>query len=212
MLIITISFSPFLIGNSVRSISLKIQLFDSNENPMSKGECVDSKIVLLGSASVGKTCIICRAVSDEFDKELEIGDTTLNLQIWDTAGQERFRTLAPMYYGNAVIALLVFSVIDNHSLQDVQNWVEEMKQQTEQMPTLFVVANKIDLVDERRVLPEQGQAVATTGDGIEELSIRVAEESLKKLKSDDPGVATIVTKQQTVSLKSEGSTNKKCKC
>jgi GTPase SAR1 family protein len=49
---------------------------------------------MLGSASVGKTCIISRAVSEEFDKdmpatigasytskEIEIGDRTINLQI-----------------------------------------------------------------------------------------------------------------------------------
>jgi small GTP-binding protein len=204
---------------------------------MSK-ECIDSKIVLLGSASVGKTCIICRAVSDEFDKEmpatigacytskeLEIGDVTINLQIWDTAGQERFRTLAPMYYRNSIVALLVFSVIDDRSLQDVQTWAEEMKQQTEEMPTLFVVANKIDLVDERRVLPEQGQAIAKelgatyaevsakSGSGIDELFVNVAEESLKKLTADSTAVGPTVVKQQTVALKPDKpGKKKKCKC
>jgi small GTP-binding protein len=205
---------------------------------MTKGECIDSKIVLLGSASVGKTCIICRAVSDEFDKEmpatigacytskeLEIGDVTINLQIWDTAGQERFRTLAPMYYRNSIVALLVFSVIDDHSLQDVQNWADEMKQQTEDMPILFVVANKIDLTDERRVTPDQGKAVAKqvgafysevsakSGNGIDELFIQVAEESLKKLNTDSGGTPTATVKQATVSLKDEGpGKGKKCKC
>jgi small GTP-binding protein len=205
---------------------------------MPTGEMVDSKIVLLGSASVGKTCIICRAVSDEFDrempatigatytsKELEIGELTINLQIWDTAGQERFRTLAPMYYRNSVVALLVFSVVDDHSLQDVRNWAEEMKQQTEEMPTLFVVANKVDLVDERRVLPEQGQAVAKeldafysevsakSGSGIDELFIRVAEESLKKLNPDQASPTQTSVKPPTVTLKSDRPGKKqKCKC
>jgi Ras-related protein Rab-5C len=205
---------------------------------MTQRECIDSKIVLLGSASVGKTCIICRAVSDEFDKEipatigacytskeLDIGDLTVNLQIWDTAGQERFRTLAPMYYRNSIVALLVFSVIDDHSLQDVQNWAQEMKQQTEELPILFVVANKIDLTDERRVLPEQGQAVAKelkafysevsakSGTGIDELFIQVAEESLKKLNADQSAGPIATIKQQTVSLKAEGSEKKKkCNC
>jgi small GTP-binding protein len=170
---------------------------------------IDSKIVLLGSASVGKTSIICRAVSDEFDgempatigacytaKEVTIADTTVNLQIWDTAGQERFRTLAPMYYRGSVIALLVFSVIEEKSLQDVQDWADEMKQQTDEMPVLFVVGNKSDLVDERTVTTDQGESLskqlnafyfevsAKSGRGIDELFVRVAEESVKKLKSD----------------------------
>jgi small GTP-binding protein len=205
---------------------------------MPSDDAIESKIVLLGSASVGKTCIICRAVSDEFDKEmpatigacytskeLEIGDVTINLQLWDTAGQERFRTLAPMYYRNAIVALLVFSVIDDHSLQDVRTWAEEMKQQTEEMPILFVVANKIDLVDERRVLPEQGQAVAKelgafysevsakSGSGIDELFVRVAEESLKRINGDEEGTKPLTVKQQTVALKADPrEKKKKCKC
>ena len=31
---------------------------------------MDAKIVFLGATSVGKTSIICRAVSDEFDSEM----------------------------------------------------------------------------------------------------------------------------------------------
>ena len=72
---------------------------------------VDAKVVLLGASSVGKTCIVTRAVSDFFDPEqistvgasfsiktVIVGNTTMNLRIWDTAGQERFKSLAPMYY------------------------------------------------------------------------------------------------------------------
>jgi small GTP-binding protein len=173
---------------------------------------IDSKIVLLGSASVGKTSIICRAVSDEFDtempatigacytaKQVEVAGTQINLQIWDTAGQERFRTLAPMYYRGSIVALLVFSVIEEKSLQDVKDWADEIKQQADEMPVLFVVANKADLVDERTVTTDQGEAVskelgafysevsAKSGRGIDELFVRVAEESLKKLHGDGGG-------------------------
>jgi small GTP-binding protein len=170
---------------------------------------LDSKIVLLGSASVGKTSIICRAVSDEFDKEMPatigacytakevvIADTTVTLQIWDTAGQDRFRTLAPMYYRGSVIAILVFSVTEEKSLGDVKDWADEMKEQTDEMPVLFVVGNKADLVDERTVTTDQGDSLAKTlnalyfevsaksGRGVDELFVRVAEESVKKLQTD----------------------------
>jgi small GTP-binding protein len=191
-------------------------------------EGLDSKIVLLGSASVGKTSIILRAVSDEFDtempatigacytaKQVDVGGTSVNLQIWDTAGQERFRTLAPMYYRGSIVALLTFSVIEDKSLQDVKDWADEIKQQADEMPVLFVVANKADLADERTVTTDQGEAVskelgafyaevsAKTGRGIDELFVRVAEESVKKLKNEGGGGGGGAGPEKSVVLKAD---------
>jgi small GTP-binding protein len=175
---------------------------------------LDAKIVLLGAASVGKTCIITRATQNEFDgttqntigacytaKPTEVGSTTVALQIWDTAGQERFRTLAPMYYRGSVVALLVFSLIDEPSLADVRGWAEEMKGQVDEMPALFVVGNKCDLADERRIEAAAAEGLAAalgavycevsakTGAGVEELFLRVAEEALRRLQGGGNGDA-----------------------
>jgi small GTP-binding protein len=179
---------------------------------------IDAKIVLLGAASVGKTCIICRGVSDEFDQDMpntigacytakpvDIGGSTVALQIWDTAGQEKFRTLAPMYYRGSIVAVLVFSLIDEPSLNDVRNWAQEMQGQVDEMPVLFVVGNKCDLVEERKIEARAAEALAEelratycevsakSGVGIEELFLRVAEEALKKLQggSDSSAEPTI---------------------
>mgnify|MGYP001045440580 CR=1 FL=1 len=179
---------------------------------MADNKTIESKIVFLGAASVGKTSIICRAVSDEFDaempatigacytaKKVEINGTSVNLQIWDTAGQERFRTLAPMYYRGSVIAVLVFSLVESSSLDDVKNWASEIKKQTEEMPKLFVVGNKMDLENERQVTTAQGEAVAKeleaiyvevsakSGRGVDDLVVNIAEESVKKLSSNNSG-------------------------
>ena len=196
---------------------------------------IDSKIVLLGATSVGKTSIICRAVSDEFDaempatigacytaKQIELEKLCVNLQIWDTAGQERFRTLAPMYYRGSIVALLVFSLIEESSLNDVKNWAQEMKAQTDEMPTLFVIGNKMDLVEERTVSTEQAEAVAKelnafyyevsakSGRGIDELFVRVAEESSKKLLKENTGNAP---KNDGVGLQKETESKpKRFKC
>lgn len=37
-------------------------------------------------------------------------DREIKFEIWDTAGQERFHSLAPMYYRNALAAIVVFDV------------------------------------------------------------------------------------------------------
>ncbi|XP_054372001.1 ras-related protein Rab-43 isoform X2 [Molothrus ater] len=62
------------------------------------------KLVLIGDASVGKTCLVQRFKTGAFSerqgstigvdftmKSLEIQGKRVKLQIWDTAGQERFR-------------------------------------------------------------------------------------------------------------------------
>lgn len=166
----------------------------------------EAKIVLLGSASVGKTCIVCRAVCNEFDaempstygasyceKEVEVSGTTISLQIWDAAGAARFRTLAPMYYRGASVVVLVFSVIDKASLNDARAWAEEVQTQSDAIPPFVLVGNKCDLVDERTVEKSASEALASelratyfevsakTGIGIDELFLSVANHALNNL-------------------------------
>jgi small GTP-binding protein len=199
---------------------------------MEGGQTVDAKIVFVGQTMVGKTCIVTRACSDEFDDRLEptvgacfapkrvnIGGAEVNLQMWDTAGQERFRSLAPMYYRGSVVAVLVFSVTDRASLTEVEHWAEEIKKQTEVVPVLVVVGNKIDLTDQRVVPIEEGERLAKeikglycevsakVGNGIEELFEMVAESALRRLRKD-----LMPAKPKTVVLKKDGKKKQKKCC
>ena len=78
---------------------------------MSSSETV--KVVLLGEAGDGKTCIISRFITGSFNpdtisslsaqfisKTMEFKDINriIKFDIWDTAGQERFRALAKIFY------------------------------------------------------------------------------------------------------------------
>ena len=64
------------------------------------------KIVLVGNAGVGKTCLVRRFTQGAFPcgqgatigvdfmiKSLTVNGIKVKLQIWDTAGQERFRSI-----------------------------------------------------------------------------------------------------------------------
>ena len=73
--------------------------------PIDRG--VDAKIVVMGSAGVGKSSLLNRYVQNKFDpknttstsgalfitKKVIMSGVKVRLQLWDTAGQERFRSM-----------------------------------------------------------------------------------------------------------------------
>ncbi|KAH8120093.1 GTP-binding protein ypt5 [Phellopilus nigrolimitatus] len=120
---------------------------------------VQVKLVLLGEAAVGKSSVVLRFVSDEFqaNKEPTIGaafltqkcrleDRVLRYEIWDTAGQERFHSLAPMYYRNAQAAVVVYDVTKGASLEKAKSWVKELQRQANPNIVIALAGNKVDLV------------------------------------------------------------------
>ena len=156
------------------------------------------KIVLLGESTVGKTSIINVVHGGEYIpdqpttigacfyiKKMKVGNSTVKLHIWDTAGQERFRSLAPMYYRDAQYALLVFAVNHEDSFSAVEGWHKGLVSSCTIMPKVIIVANKIDLVKERVITTEEGEALA------KQLNARYVEISAKE---DKPSVDKIFEK------------------
>jgi len=120
---------------------------------------VQVKLVLLGEAAVGKSSVVLRFVSNEFqaNKEPTIGaafltqkcrleDRVLRYEIWDTAGQERFHSLAPMYYRNAQAAVVVYDITKASSLEKAKTWVKELQRQANPNIVIALAGNKLDLV------------------------------------------------------------------
>ncbi len=100
------------------------------------------KLVLCGNAAVGKTSITMRYKEGVFKKvheptlagayqekkfKTKSGDE-IQLNIWDTAGDERFRSIMPLYYRDAEIALLVFDLTDPESFKGIDYWLGELEE------------------------------------------------------------------------------------
>ena len=113
----------------------KIEILGKNIEPDLK-----FKIILVGNMSVGKSCLTLRATEGIFKENLEstvhlsictfnvkINDTKISLQIWDTCGQEKFRALIRSYYTNSSLAIIVYSVTDKDSYDDVNMWYKYIK-------------------------------------------------------------------------------------
>ena len=83
------------------------------------------------------------------------------LEILDTAGTEQFASMRDLYIKNGQGFLLVYSITNKQTLQDVQpmrDQIVRLKGQ-ENVP-IILVGNKRDIYDEREVRPEEGEAVA----------------------------------------------------
>lgn len=121
------------------------------------------KVVVIGDASVGKSCLAYRFCKGEFNENMEpsIGatfmtqvvdcssDSVVKFEIWDTAGQERYKSITPMYMRGASVAVVVFDITAEETYDGARNWVKETRASTDAL--IALVGNKCDLRASRTV-------------------------------------------------------------
>ncbi|XP_041006807.1 ras-related protein RHN1-like isoform X1 [Juglans microcarpa x Juglans regia] len=134
---------------------------------------VQAKLVLLGDMGTGKTSLVLRFVKGQFfeyqestigaaffTQVLSLNEATIKFDIWDTAGQERYHSLAPMYYRGAAAAVVVYDITSMDSFVRAKKWVQELQRQGNPNLIMFLVANKADLEEKRKVAVEEGEQYA----------------------------------------------------
>jgi small GTP-binding protein len=158
-------------------------------------------VVLVGDTQVGKTCILHRLTSGIFRENstitiggafqtyvLSTGSGCVTMQIWDTAGQERYRSLAPMYYRSANVAILCFDLTNAASFRALASWAGELTARAPNDLQTVVVGNKADVVNQRIIDATEASSFAEThraaaylecsaktGEGISEVFKKAAE-------------------------------------
>ena len=147
------------------------------------------KMIFVGDQGTGKTCILNRFATNQFDeqyqttigldfqsKNVSIHDQDVRLLLYDTAGQEKFRSLIPMYTRDANIILLVYDISNRDSFTNLTHWLKDLTNVNMEEVILCIVANKIDLVDKRVVTNEEGQKFADEHDFIfQEISAKTGD-------------------------------------
>lgn len=133
---------------------------------MSKGpETV--KVVLIGESGVGKTSIISRFINDTFDHNVvtSLGasyisktltfpeqNKSIKFDIWDTAGQEKYRSLAKVFYKDAMIIVFVYDITSISSFNEIKNfWYKQIQDNILCPPIYALAANKSDLYESEKV-------------------------------------------------------------
>jgi small GTP-binding protein len=133
----------------------------------------EAKVVIVGRTTVGKTSIVNCALNGAcawdgtrptvgvnfVTKRHQVNGTIVALHIWDTAGQERYRAMTPMYFRGAHIGVIVFSVIDRASFEEVPYWHDAITAASSGL-LCVLVGNKTDCTEDRVIFPEDGEAAA----------------------------------------------------
>ena len=130
-------------------------------------ENIVCKVVLVGDAGVGKTCIIQRYVKDQYKEENDSTisssynykkidykkyNKSISFDIWDTAGQELYRAMAKNFYLNAAIGILVYDIRRKQSFDSIKEyWYEQLKVAGEENMIIGIAGNKCDLFNQEQV-------------------------------------------------------------
>ena len=98
-------------------------------------------------------------------KEVEIDNKKIKLQLWDTAGNENFSSIAKAYYMSSSLIVLVYAINNRNSFENIQKWVNDVINNTNENPKFLLIGNKCDLEkDQRQVTTEEAQEYAEDND------------------------------------------------
>ncbi|TXT57638.1 MAG: hypothetical protein BAJATHORv1_10341 [Candidatus Thorarchaeota archaeon] len=177
---------------------------------MSEGFDYMRKVVMIGAGGSGKTALVNRFLTQKFSEQyiVTIGsqfavktvkveqnekDVMVKLLVWDLAGQERFDFIRTSYYRGSKGALLVFDVTRKSTYLELPKWIQETENALGERIPIVLLANKVDLIDDRVISTEMGETFskeqnlegyletsALTGQNVEEAFRILATKSIQK--------------------------------
>lgn len=134
----------------------------------------DYKLVVLGAGGVGKSCLTVQfvqgvyldtydpTIEDSYRKTIEIDNKVFDLEILDTAGIAQFTAMRELYIKSGMGFLLVYSVTDRQSLEELMELREQVLRikDSDRVP-MVLIGNKADLNNERVISVEEGIEVSS---------------------------------------------------
>ena len=160
------------------------------------------KILLLGDSEVGKSCFLMRYSDNVFvenyittigldyklkNVKLDSGKT-IKVQLWDTAGQDKYRTIAKNYFKGSHGILLLYDITKQSSFNNIREWIQDIREEVSPKAIIFLIGNKIDLADQRKISKEKGIELA------EEYKLPFFEASAKSGENVDEVFKALYTK------------------
>ncbi len=130
------------------------------------------KLIVLGSAAVGKTTLVNQFLKKEdvIDYRPTLGisisaqqfyvqgfkDDIIKFLVYDLAGQSFFKRVRHEYYKGANCAFIVYDVSRRETFDEaIDFWLEDAQKKLGNVP-FVLIGNKIDLEDKREITKEEG--------------------------------------------------------
>ena len=132
---------------------------------------IPCKVILVGESGVGKTSIISRYIKNWYNdsqistlspsslkKNIIIDGYNIDLEIWDTAGQEQYRSIASLFYKDALICILVYDITKRKSFENIQSyWHFSVTENGLKGIIIGVAGNKNDLYEKEEVSEKEAK-------------------------------------------------------
>jgi Ras-related protein Rab-8A len=139
-------------------------MVDNNDNKKN-----NIKIIIIGDQAVGKSSLLMRYCEDKFTlnmmgtagidfkrKIIDYRKTQINVIFYDSAGHDRFRHIVKQHYQGAKGIILTYDVTDKNSFTNVNEWMNNIKENADSNAEIILIGNKIDLIEHRVVSTEEG--------------------------------------------------------
>lgn len=168
------------------------------------------KCIVIGDRGVGKTSLVLRFTNKAFvrkylptlgvnlsRKNIVLNHYIVQLIIWDIAGQTKFDDMRKHFYIGADGIFLVYDITRPETFNNLLNWHKGLMGSIPSEKKIFgyVIGNKNDLLDQRRIDISEGlelakklnlqfiETSALTGENVEE-SFHTLAKTLIKLKNE----------------------------
>jgi len=167
------------------------------------------KLLLIGPAGCGKSCLLLKYTDNSFStayistigvdfkiKTENLGGKNVKMQIWDTAGQERFRTITSSYYRGANGMLVVFDITNAESFKEIDSFIDEGKKSGNDGVKMMLVGNCCDKESQRQVTYQEAmdkankygisymEASAANGNNVNQIFTTLAEMIMNNIKPE----------------------------
>eukprot|EP00741_Cyanophora_paradoxa_P012374 tig00020610_g11956.t1 len=162
------------------------------------------KVISMGEAGVGKSCLIKRFCEEKFVskyistigvdygvKSVAAGGRDVRINFWDLAGHPEFFEVRNEFYKDSQGAILVFDVSNKKSFEELEAWLKEAAKFGAKDLAIAVCANKTDL--KKRVVDEKAayawaaskgffyfETSASTGENVTEMFMAVFKAVLER--------------------------------
>lgn len=117
----------------------------------------EAKVVVVGEANVGKTCVINRLLENKFVetssthgieirrwKNVElVNEEKVQLNVWNFGGQEIMHSTHQFFFTKRTVYILVVNARENEDTNRTEEWLQRIQSLSQNSP-VFIVGNKID--------------------------------------------------------------------